>query len=84
MREGKRLWFGLRLGLKPLVEEAKMMLFAIAFLGASQAVEIPHTQFTLENGLDVLLIEDDSLPQVVVDVWYDVGSFDDPEGCQIF
>jgi len=41
---------------------------------------VPHETFRLENGLDVVLIPDDALPKVVVDLWYDVGSYDDPTG----
>ena len=54
------------------------MVFSIAVLGTVMAVEVPHERFSLTNGLDVILIEDHRLPQVVVDVWYGVGSFDDP------
>ncbi|HLN93176.1 MAG TPA: pitrilysin family protein, partial [Thermoanaerobaculia bacterium] len=35
---------------------------------------IPYTQFTLGNGLDVILHEDHSVPLVAVDAWYHVGS----------
>jgi zinc protease len=35
---------------------------------------IPYTQFTLPNGLDVILHEDHSVPLVAVDAWYHVGS----------
>jgi predicted Zn-dependent peptidase len=60
------------------------MVFAFAFFCAVSAVEIAHENFTLENGLEVILIEDHRLPQVVVDVWYGVGSYDDPEGASGF
>jgi len=60
------------------------MVFALAFLGTASAVDIAHEEFVLENGLEVILIEDHRLPQVVVDVWYGVGSFDDPEGASGF
>ena len=36
--------------------------------------------FTLANGLEVVLVEDRSAPVVAVDVWYHVGSANDPEG----
>ena len=38
------------------------------------AVEVPYTQFTLPNGLHVILHEDHSVPLVTVNVWYHVGS----------
>ena len=45
--------------------------------------EVPHTpieQFTLANGLRVVLNEDHSVPVVSVAVYYDVGSRNEPEG----
>ena len=35
---------------------------------------VPYTQFTLPNGLHVILHEDHTVPLVAVDVWYHVGS----------
>ena len=60
------------------------MLLTFALLTSAFAVDIPHENFVLENGLEVILIEDHTLPQVVVDVWYAVGSYDDPEGASGF
>src|SRR3989441_5859377 len=37
-------------------------------------IEVPYTQFTLPNGLHVILHEDHSVPVVSVNVWYHVGS----------
>jgi zinc protease len=37
-------------------------------------IEVPYTQFTLPNGLRVILHEDHSVPMVSVNVWYHVGS----------
>src|SRR5512143_2940735 len=47
-----------------------------ATLSAQEAprLAIPYTQFTLPNGLDVILHEDHSVPLVAVDAWYHVGS----------
>jgi len=45
--------------------------------------QVPHTpieQFTLENGLRVILNEDHSVPVVSVAVYYDVGSRNEREG----
>ena len=36
--------------------------------------------YTLPNGLRVILAEDSSAPVVAVDIWYHVGGADDPEG----
>lgn len=41
---------------------------------------IPYHQRTLANGLEVLSIEDHASPTVAVQVWYHVGSKDDPQG----
>ncbi len=46
----------------------------------AQAIDIPHEQFTLDNGLNVIFHEDHSLPQVVVNLWYGVGSKDEETG----
>jgi len=41
---------------------------------APRAIEVPYTQFTLPNGLHVILHEDHSVPLVTVNMWYHVGS----------
>ncbi|HTR30739.1 MAG TPA: insulinase family protein [Puia sp.] len=41
---------------------------------------IPFKKFRLPNGLTILLLEDHSIPRVVVNVVYKVGSAQDPEG----
>jgi zinc protease len=45
-------------------------------VGHAQAprLQVPYTQFTLPNGLNVILHEDHSVPVVSVNVWYHVGS----------
>ena len=47
---------------------------------AKVAISIPFTKYELENGLDVILAEDHSVPFVQVNLWYDVGSKDEEEG----
>ena len=44
------------------------------------AVDIPYTQFTLANGLRVIVHEDRKAPVVAVSIWYNVGSKDEPAG----
>ena len=44
------------------------------------AQDIPFERYDLPNGLQVILHEDHSLPQVVVDIWYQVGSKDEAPG----
>jgi zinc protease len=46
----------------------------------AQDVDIPFDAFTLENGLRVIVHEDRKAPIVNVNVWYHVGSKDEPEG----
>ena len=58
-------------------------LLATCVLTAS-AVEIHHETYVMDNSMTVLLLEDHALPQVVVDLWYGVGSFDDPQGASGF
>lgn len=41
---------------------------------AAQEVNIPHSTFTLPNGLKVIVAEDHSTPVAAVNIWYKVGS----------
>src|SRR6187402_876467 len=43
-------------------------------------LQLPYTQFTLPNGLHVILHEDHSVPVVTVNVWYHVGSGNEKTG----
>jgi zinc protease len=62
--------------LRPAVVVAILVLaLRPASLGGQEArLSIPYTQFTLPNGLDVILHEDHSVPLVAVNAWYHVGS----------
>jgi zinc protease len=52
-----------------------MILAASIGVGAQRpALSVPHTQFTLPNGLNVILHRDASVPVVAVNLWYHVGS----------
>ncbi|MBN8632125.1 MAG: insulinase family protein [Rhodobacterales bacterium] len=42
--------------------------------------EVPVTTFTLDNGLNVVVIEDHRAPVVVQMIWYRVGAADEPAG----
>jgi zinc protease len=42
--------------------------------GQEKQLSVPFTQFKLDNGLQVILHEDHSLPIVSVNIWYHVGS----------
>ena len=55
--------------------------FAIANLGVSANEQQPDiTEFTLENGLRLVVIPDRRAPVVTHMAWYKVGSADDPQG----
>src|SRR5688500_8498097 len=44
------------------------------------AVDIPYEEFTLPNGLHVIVHTDRKAPIVAVNLWYHVGSKDEPAG----
>ena len=43
-------------------------------------VDIPYEEFTLPNGLRVVVHTDRKAPIVAVNIWYHVGSKDEPAG----
>ncbi len=45
-----------------------------------KTVDIPHEQFTLPNGLRVIVSTDRKAPVVAVSVWYHIGSKNEPKG----
>ncbi len=45
-----------------------------------KSVDIPYQQFTLKNGLRVIVHTDRKAPVVAVSVWYDVGAKHEPKG----
>jgi zinc protease len=56
---------------------ATFLVAAVPVFGAEpgpKKLEVPYTEFTLGNGLNVILHEDHTVPSVCVDVWYYVGS----------
>ncbi len=61
---------------------ALILLFAVAAVVAAQARVPPlnYRERTLQNGLKFYSIRDTSSPTVAIQVWYKVGSKDDPEG----
>ena len=59
----------------------KRLLAALAMItttATAQAEEV--TTFTLDNGMEVVVIEDHRAPVVVHMVWYKIGSADEPVG----
>jgi zinc protease len=55
-------------------------LAAPAMAQPSRPIELDYTQFTLPNGLHVILHEDHSVPVISVNVWYHVGSAREASG----
>ncbi len=59
---------------------ALFLILALAAPAAAQTptappkIELQYSQFTLPNGLRVILHEDHSVPMVTVNMWYHVGS----------
>ncbi len=64
------------------VSTSALILAATVALGAQQpaALSVPFTQFTLPNGLNVILHRDTSVPVVSVNIWYHVGSANERPG----
>jgi zinc protease len=57
-------------------------IVAAGVIGASAQTKMPQLKFrerTLPNGLRVLSVVDKSSPTVAINVWYHVGSKDDPD-----
>ncbi len=54
--------------------------FSVLWLGAGVAQAEPVSAFMLENGMQVVVIEDHRAPAVVQMVWYRTGSADEPAG----
>ena len=52
----------------------------VAASGQQAAGEIDFERYRLENGLDVILVQDHSVPVVAVDVWYRVGAANEEVG----
>ncbi len=69
---------------KAVLSIVMVLLFSASLKVDSQAqVTMPRLNFrdrTLPNGLRVLTAEDHSSPTVAIQVWYHVGSKDDPAG----
>jgi zinc protease len=51
-----------------------LLLVAGPLYAQATRIEVPHTRFTLPNGLTVILHEDRTTPTVSLNIWYHVGS----------
>lgn len=59
---------------------AALALLAMSVFATFARAEQPVTAFTLDNGMDVVVIEDHRAPVVTHMVWYRVGAADEPRG----
>ncbi|MBZ0293753.1 MAG: insulinase family protein, partial [Anaerolineae bacterium] len=58
-----------------------LFLLSVPVVTAQEAdTPLDYVQYKLENGLDVILVEDHTAPTVAVNIWYDVGGADDQAG----
>ena len=65
----------------PLTAQAPTAQTGAAAAGAPlPTLQVPYRQFTLANGLTVILHQDRSVPVVAVNVWYHVGSANEKPG----
>ncbi|MFC2951617.1 M16 family metallopeptidase [Marinicaulis aureus] len=56
-------------------------VLALAPVAAPAAdIDLPYEEFTLDNGLTLIVHEDRKAPLVAVSIWYHVGSKDEPAG----
>lgn len=57
-----------------------LALFMTTPLLAQGPLQFDHEQFTLPNGLNVILYEDHTIPMASVNIWYHVGSKNEVKG----
>lgn len=56
------------------------LIFSFNVMAQIKVPRLVYKERTLKNGLRVLSVQDKSSPTVAIQVWYKVGSKDDPEG----
>ena len=59
---------------------ATLGVLAFTSFASAEELSISFERYELDNGLEVVLSEDHSTPLVHVEVWYHVGSKDEPQG----
>lgn len=55
-----------------------LLASGLSFAESDQSLDLKH--YWLDNGLEVILVRDTTAPTVAVDIWYRVGSANDPVG----
>ena len=66
--------------IRPTAAALGLLLAVPVALAAQAAPRLTYEEFTLDNGLRVLVHEDRSVPIVAVNLWYDVGSANEELG----
>ena len=56
------------------------LFFIIIFLSKFASAEFKPEHFTLKNGLEIVVLENNRVPAVAHSIWYKVGSADEPNG----
>ncbi|RJP39366.1 MAG: insulinase family protein [Phycisphaerales bacterium] len=70
-----------RAGAQAKAQALTAAAFAVAaFAAAAFGQDVKYEKYKLDNGLTVILHEDHSLPMASVNIWYKVGSKDEPKG----
>ena len=65
----------------PKISGLVLILFLTASMALAQEVpELSFEKYTLDNGLQVILHEDHTIPMAAVNVWYHVGSKNEKPG----
>lgn len=67
----------------PMLTGAAMLALALTAAPAAAPaadIDLPYEEYTLDNGLKLIVHEDRKAPLVAVSIWYHVGSKDEPEG----
>lgn len=65
---------------KVIIALFSFALFSLCVTAQIKVPKIVYKERMLENGLKVLSVQDKSSPTVAIQVWYKVGSKDDPQG----
>ena len=58
----------------------QLVFFSPLAAATGKSLSIPYEKYTLENGLEVILHQDNKVPIVAIDVWYHVGAGDETPG----
>ena len=56
------------------------LFFIIIFFSKFAFAEFKPQQYILENGLEIIVLENNRVPAIANSIWYKVGSADEPNG----